>query len=43
MNIALMPVTGIPLPLLSAGGTSVICSLLAIGIPQNIHQNRRHY
>jgi rod shape determining protein RodA len=43
MNIALMPVTGIPLPLLSAGGTSVICSLLAIGILQNIHQNRRHY
>jgi rod shape determining protein RodA len=43
MNIALMPVTGIPLPLLSAGGTSVICSLVAIGILQNIHQNRRHY
>lgn len=43
MNIALMPVTGIPLPLLSAGGTSVVCSLLAIGILQNIHQNRRHY
>lgn len=43
MNIALMPVTGIPLPLLSAGGTSVVCSLLAVGILQNIHQNRRHY
>lgn len=43
MNIALMPVTGIPLPLLSAGGTSVVCSLIAIGILQNIHQNRRHY
>jgi len=43
MNIRLMPVTGIPLPLLSAGGTSVVCSLLAIGILQNIHQHRRHY
>ncbi len=43
MNIRLMPVTGIPLPLLSAGGTSVVCSLVAIGILQNIHQNRRHY
>jgi len=43
MNIRLMPVTGIPLPLLSAGGTSVLCSLVAIGILQNIHLYRRHY
>lgn len=43
MNIRMTPVTGIPLPLLSAGGTSVVCSLVAIGILQNIHQNRRHY
>jgi len=43
MNIRLMPVTGIPLPLLSAGGTSVVCSLVAIGILQNIHLYRRHH
>jgi rod shape determining protein RodA len=43
MNIRLMPVTGIPLPLLSAGGTSVLCSLVAIGILQNIQLYRRHY
>lgn len=43
MNIGLMPVTGIPLPLLSAGGTSVLCSLLAIGILQNVQLYRRHY
>jgi rod shape determining protein RodA len=43
MNIRLVPVTGIPLPLLSAGGTSVLCSLVAIGILQNIHLYRRHY
>ena len=43
MNIRLMPVTGIPLPLLSAGGTSVLCSLVALGILQNIHLYRRHY
>jgi rod shape determining protein RodA len=36
MNIRLMPVTGIPLPLLSYGGTSVLCSLVAVGILQNI-------
>ncbi len=43
MNIRMVPVTGIPLPLLSAGGTSVICSLVAVGILQNIHLHRRHY
>ena len=32
MNIRLVPVTGIPLPLLSYGGSSVIGSLIAIGI-----------
>ncbi len=43
MNIRLMPVTGIPLPLLSAGGTSVICSLVALGILQNVYLYRRRY
>ena len=36
MNIRMVPVTGLPLPLLSAGGTSVICSLAAIGLLQNV-------
>jgi rod shape determining protein RodA len=43
MNIRLMPVTGIPLPLLSYGGSSVACSLIAIGILHNIHIYRRSY
>jgi len=43
MNIRLMPVTGIPLPLLSYGGSSVVCSLIAIGILHNIHMYRRSY
>lgn len=43
MNIRIMPVTGIPLPLLSYGGTSVLCSLIAAGILQNIYIYRRSY
>ncbi|HEY6170383.1 MAG TPA: rod shape-determining protein RodA [Verrucomicrobiae bacterium] len=43
MNIRLMPVTGIPLPLLSYGGSSVLCSLIAAGLLQNIHIHRRVY
>lgn len=43
MNIRLMPVTGIPLPLLSYGGSSVICSLIAIGVLQNVYIYRRSY
>jgi rod shape determining protein RodA len=36
MNLGLMPVTGIPLPLVSSGGTSVVITLLCIGILESI-------
>ena len=41
MNIRIMPVTGVPLPLLSYGGSSVLCSLIAAGILQNVCIHRR--
>ncbi|MCU0782869.1 MAG: rod shape-determining protein RodA [Verrucomicrobia bacterium] len=43
MNIRIMPVTGVPLPLLSYGGSSVLGSLIAMGILQNVHLHRKGY
>jgi rod shape determining protein RodA len=43
MNIRLMPVTGVPLPLLSYGGSSVLVSLIAMGLLHSVHIYRRTY
>jgi rod shape determining protein RodA len=43
MNIRIVPVTGIPLPLLSYGGSSVLASLIAAGILQNVYLYRKVY
>ena len=40
MVVGLMPVTGIPLPLLSYGGSSVLFTLMAIGVVMNIRMGR---
>jgi rod shape determining protein RodA len=37
MNIGIMPVTGVPLPLMSSGGSSVIVTFLALGLLQSIY------
>ena len=37
MNIGIAPVTGIPLPFVSVGGSALIANLLAIGVLQAIH------
>lgn len=39
MNLGLLPVIGISLPLISYGGSSLIMTLLALGIVQNIKNN----
>jgi rod shape determining protein RodA len=41
MTIGIMPITGIPLPLMSYGGSSVLTTLMAIGILQSIHAQGR--
>jgi rod shape determining protein RodA len=43
MNIRIVPVTGIPLPLLSYGGSSVLGSLIALGMLQNVYIHRKTY
>ena len=43
MNIRIMPVTGVPLPLLSYGGSSVLGSLIAMGLLQNVNIYRKGY
>ena len=37
MCLGIMPVTGVPLPFVSYGGTSMFAGMLAIGLLQNIH------
>jgi len=41
MNLGIMPITGIPLPLMSYGGSSVVATLLAVGVLQSIHVQAR--
>ncbi|MGZ4427455.1 MAG: rod shape-determining protein RodA [Nocardioidaceae bacterium] len=40
MCLGIMPVTGVPLPLVSYGGSSMFASLMALGLLQNIHLRR---
>jgi len=40
MVVGLMPVTGIPLPLMSYGGSSVLFMFLALGIVMNVRMRR---
>ncbi|MDD3648058.1 MAG: FtsW/RodA/SpoVE family cell cycle protein [Candidatus Dojkabacteria bacterium] len=41
MNMGIMPVTGIPLPLISYGGSSIMVTMIALGLVQavNIHRD----
>jgi len=43
MNIRLLPVTGLPLPFLSYGGTSAVACVLAAALLQNVYLHRRDW
>ena len=41
MTMGLMPMTGVPLPFLSYGGSSMFANMIAIGLLQNVYQRSR--
>ena len=40
MTMGIMPITGIPLPFMSYGGSAVIASFVAVGLVLNVHMRR---
>jgi rod shape determining protein RodA len=40
MTLGVMPITGLPLPFMSYGGSAVIASFAAIGLAANVHMRR---
>lgn len=40
MNLGIMPVTGLPLPLVSQGGSSVMATFAALGLVLSVHMRR---
>jgi rod shape determining protein RodA len=41
MTLGIMPVTGLPLPFVSYGGSAMFANLLAVGLLMNVHRGAR--
>jgi len=42
MTLGVMPITGVPLPLLSYGGSSVLVTFICLGLLQSVHLRAAH-
>jgi rod shape determining protein RodA len=40
MTLGIMPVTGLPLPFVSYGGSAMYADMLAIGVLLSVHRHR---
>jgi len=40
MTIGIMPITGLPLPFVSYGGSAIFADMIAIGVLQSVHRRR---
>ncbi len=40
MNLGLLPITGIPLPLVSSGGSSLLSTMISLGLVQSVARHR---
>jgi rod shape determining protein RodA len=40
MTMGIMPITGVPLPFMSYGGSAMVANFVAVGLLMNVHMRR---